>query len=402
MKWVNALFQERITSRELKVIGIVLLVIFCSMFATDIHLASMPSIMQFMHTTKHHMQQSISIFLLGVGISVLFYGPLSDKYGRKPIVSFGLIVAAIASFLVIFTKDIYMFLVMRLIQGVGVGVCTGIGRTILADLLKERLAAVASYISIVFSLSPLLAPALGGYIQVYFGWQGNFILLGLLITLAVSLFIRYCPETNEHKNPDAFSMKSLYINYKSLLFHRLFLGGTLVGGLMVGANMVYVMLSPFILQIQYQLSPIIYGWLIGVIGVVSLLSKMIMPIISRRFGADRTIEWGLVLLTTSGVFIVLINYLEMMNIACIIVAVSIAIFGILFVMPLILSKILIPFHKKRGAAGALYSSVQMLIAFTSSAIVAVIGAGGSELLGVSYVVMGCLGLCSYYYLVKAR
>src|SRR3990167_11252174 len=77
-----------ITREEFKTLAIVVVVGICGTLGIDIHLASMPNIMRFMHTDQQHIQQSVSIFLLGMGVSLLFYGPLSDRYGRKPIVIF--------------------------------------------------------------------------------------------------------------------------------------------------------------------------------------------------------------------------------------------------------------------------------------------------------------------------
>ena len=82
-----------LTRKELKVLLPVILIGICGTLGIDIHLASMPFIMDFMHSTKAQMQQSVSLFLLGMGASLLLYGPLSDKYGRKPIVILGLSIA---------------------------------------------------------------------------------------------------------------------------------------------------------------------------------------------------------------------------------------------------------------------------------------------------------------------
>src|ERR1700675_170108 len=90
---------------EFKLLAIMSLVAICGMLGTDIHLASIPHIMTYMHTDKAHMQQSVSIFLFGMGASLLFYGPLSDKYGRRPVVIFGLSLACIASFVAMFTRS---------------------------------------------------------------------------------------------------------------------------------------------------------------------------------------------------------------------------------------------------------------------------------------------------------
>jgi DHA1 family bicyclomycin/chloramphenicol resistance-like MFS transporter len=153
-----------------------------------------------MSTDKTHMQLSISIFLLGIGFSQLFYGQLSDKYGRKPIVIFGLTLAALSNFLVFIYLNINYFLVLRLLQGIWCGVCIGVGRMIASDMVQgERYAIVTSYMSLFVSLSPLCAPAIGGYIQSWFNWQANFIVLGIIIILVLFAYILFCEETRFHE-----------------------------------------------------------------------------------------------------------------------------------------------------------------------------------------------------------
>ena len=130
-----------VTRQEFKILISAVLLAVCAMLGLDIHLASLPHIMVYMHTDQLHMQQSISIFLLGLGASLLVYGPLSDRYGRKPIVIMGMTLAIISSYVTALTHNVHAFLLMRLLQGIGSGVCMGLGRTIIADVLHgDRLA----------------------------------------------------------------------------------------------------------------------------------------------------------------------------------------------------------------------------------------------------------------------
>ena len=115
--------KTRLTNKQIKSFFVLTMMATCGLLGIDMHLASMPTMMHLMSTDKTHMQLSISIFLLGIGGSQLFYGPLSDKYGRKPVVVFGLTLAALSNFLVLFSLDINYFLFLRLLQGLGCGVC---------------------------------------------------------------------------------------------------------------------------------------------------------------------------------------------------------------------------------------------------------------------------------------
>lgn len=392
---------NRITLEEFKILTVTMIVATCGMLGIDIHLASLPNIMTYLHTDKPHMQQSISIFLLGMGSSLLFYGPLSDKYGRKPIVVFGLTFAAIASFLTILSTNIHMFLFFRLLQGIGSGVCMGVGRTILADVLQgERFASIGSYFTMFLSLSPIIAPALGGYVQEWFGWKTNFILLGTILGSVMLLYFFLCPETNKHINSNPFSIREVYQNYKSLLLHPVFVSATLITGLASAANMAYPTISPFVFQIQFHLSPVDYGLITAIAGISAFIGRFITPVSINRLGIKKTLHVGLLLLVMAGVWILFFIFLKLIDVPLIMIAVFIAIFGQSFIFPIVASFALSPFHEKRGAAGALYGSFQMLTAFLSTAIIGLFARGGIIVLGTAYLILGAIGTSIYLRFLK--
>ncbi|MEM9242673.1 MAG: multidrug effflux MFS transporter [Pseudomonadota bacterium] len=391
--------KATLTRQEVKILVITIIVAACSMLGIDIHLASMPHIMRYLHTDKTHMQQSVSIYLLGMGASLFFYGPLSDRYGRKPIVIFGLSLAALASYGTMFTHTIVMFLFTRLIQGVGSSVCIGVVRTIIVDVLKKRTALYASYFTMFLGLSPLLAPAIGGYIQHGFDWQANFFVLGSVIALALFVYTVFCPETNHYKNPDACKIKTIYQNYTFLLCHKVFIGCTLLAGIVMAANMAYATTSSFILQTQFNLTPIIYGWTTSIVGIGTIIGKFITPTIIHRFGQPKTVITGLVLLLIAGLWLVLFILFRSINVPLIMIAVIATLLAQAFVGPTIGSAALTPFHDKRGAAGAFYGGFQLLVTFLGSAIIGSFAHDGIWVLAIAYTVLGLLGLIIYRYAV---
>src|SRR3990167_4118955 len=391
--------EFKVTAQEFKTLSIIVVVATCGMLGIDIHLASMPHIMTFMHTNQQRMQQSVSIFLLGMGASLLFYGPLSDRYGRKPIVIFGLLFAAIASFASVFTTHINAFLLTRLLQGIGSGVCMGLGRTILADILQgDRFAVIGSYFSMFITLSPMFAPALGGYIQQRFDWQANFITLGSILTAALLLYTFFCPETNKHKNPMACTPTVIFHNYKTLLSHATFVGCTLMTGIAVSAAMVYSTLSPFIFQIQFHLSPVVYGWLTAIAGLGGFVGKFINTKSIQKIGSQKTLFVGFIFLLGSGVWLLFFILLKHINLSLIMIPVFFTIFAQAFITPNSASKALSPFHDKRGAAGALYGSFQMLAAFFVTGFVGLLVQDGVTLLALSYIILGIFGILIYYFM----
>lgn len=391
---------SEITSKEIKLLIIVGFVAMCGGLGIDIHLASMPAIMKALGTNKEHMQQSVSLYILGMGVGQLFYGSLSDKYGRKPILIIGLLFASFMSFPAAFVTNISSLLILRILQGFGAGVCFGLGRTIVADVLEpEVLARIGAYFSLMISISPLFAPTLGGYIQFYLGWQANFIVLGSILLLACALYGFFIPETNNHKNPKAFSLSGLLESGSMLLRHPIFVGAMLCSGIAMGANIVYATLSSFIFQDQYHVSPVVYGWIAAMTATSSVFGKLVAPSILKRVGILNGLLIGILLILTAGLFLLLCIFAGALSIVTIILGVFIAIFGLPFIMSTAMPLALSSFHKNRGLAGAMYGSFQTLIAFVASALVGAVAFYDDVVLAISYVILGLSGVLIYTRLI---
>ena len=390
-----------ISGYELKTLTLTILLVICGSLGLDIHLASMPHIMKYMHTNKQHMQQSVTLFILGVALSILIYGPLSDKVGRKPVILFGMGLACVSSFLTATTSTISTFLILRLLQGVGSGVCWGMGRIVAADVMQgERLAAIGSYFTLFLSLSPMLAPAIGGYMQHWFGWQSNFVLLGGTILVVFLCLLFYLDETNRHKKQDAFKLKPLLLTYLSFFKEKTFVGCTLLTGVAMSANIVYVAMSSFIFQHEFHVTPITFGWLTAIVGLASILGKLISPFFIYQLKRYKSLILGLILLLFSGVLLFMFILYGYNNKYFVIVSASLTMFGIVLIGSITMSMALSPFHDRRGAAGALFGSFQLLISFIASAFATSISHGGSDVLSGSYIVLGLLGFLVYFTLIR--
>lgn len=389
------------SSKEIRSFSILTMMATCGLLGVDMHLTSMPEMMHLMSTDQTHMQSSISIFLLGTGISQLFYGPLSDKYGRKPIVIFGLLVAAISNLLVPVSTNVTYFLILRVFQGLGCGVCIGLGRTIAVDMVQgEKYAIATSYMSLFVSLSPLCAPAIGGYIQKWIDWQSNFIILGLIIILVLLLYVFLCEETNKNKKKNACSPVELYQNYKKIASNKIFAGCVVIAGMGMAITMVYATLSSFIFQRYFNLDPTTYGWIVFITSSGGIIGKIASPILIKKITSINTLTIGVVLLAFSGVLILATSILRHISILELILFTFIAILCAPFLLPFSASKALSPFDENRGVAGALYGCFQMLIAFAMSFIVSSINYNSIYVLGTCYVVMGFIGIAIIAFIKK--
>src|SRR6185437_10243191 len=151
-------------------------------FATDIYLPSLPSMAAEFHVSGAAIQLSIVLFMVSVGISQLFVGSLLDSFGRRKPVLGAVAVFALASILIGAVHSIYMLYAMRVVQGVTVAFIAVGKRAYFMDTYSgEELKSYTSLFSIVWAVAPIVAPFLGGYLQLAFGWSSNFYLMGGLV-----------------------------------------------------------------------------------------------------------------------------------------------------------------------------------------------------------------------------
>ena len=229
-------------------------------------------------------QLLITMMFLGLGLGQLFFGPLSDTFGRKPMVYLGFTVFAVASIVCIFAPSLEWMIVGRILQGIGLSSARTISISIIRDTYSgDYMARVMSFVTAFFILVPVVAPALGKTVLDAFGWEAIFY-VQLFFALLVSVwFWRRQPETlkSEYKIP--FSSHIFIDGLKELLKYRTTIAFTLISGLITGAFLVYLSASQHVFEDQYGLVdefPYIFAGLAISIGLSTLLNGTLV----LRFG----------------------------------------------------------------------------------------------------------------------
>ena len=221
-------------------------------------------------------QLLITMIFLGLGFGQLISGPLSDSYGRKPIIYIGFIVFAFASLICVFSTSLEMMIVGRIIQGIGLSA----PRTISIAMIRDRfsgnyMAKVMSFVVAIFILVPVVAPALGKIMLDLYGWQSIFY-SQLLFGLAVMLWLwKRQPETLKKENKRAFKLSLLISGLKEFIKHKNAVIFTFFSGCITGSFMVYLSASQIIFEQQYNLKdefPFIFAGIALFIGIATFLN----------------------------------------------------------------------------------------------------------------------------------
>jgi len=262
--------------------------------ALDLYLPSIPSMVSALHASASQVQLSIAIYLMGVAVSQFFYGPLSDSFGRKPLLLIGCSIFVVGSILCVSAESVSTLLLGRLIQGMGFGCGASLSRAMLRDVIhdKKTIAKVVSMQSMAWSTVPLIAPVIGGYLEHWFYWRANFIVLLVLGVFAFLFSLIKFKETRLPENRNLFHPVKLLKTYCFLLKRFNLVGYMLIIALQYGAIMTILQIAPFIFQTELGYSAYAYGWLILLLGMGSLIGSFSNKIISQHFELKTIILWA--------------------------------------------------------------------------------------------------------------
>ncbi|CAH6868827.1 Bcr/CflA family efflux transporter [Vibrio chagasii] len=336
-----------------------MMIIATGQVGVSIYLPSLPLIAADLSVTQVDVQLLVTLFLVGFGLSQLFYGPMSDAVGRRPIFLLGQGVYLIGTVVcVVFSDNMTALEVGRLLQGLGAGSASVLGRSVLRDSYDgAQLTKALSYISITASIMPIIAPVFGGWISFHLGWEAVFlfVLLYLLAIFTLGYFVLH--ETLPY-GKSRFQVSQVVKNYGSLITNRQVLSSASYNWVSYMASLVSLSLFPFLMQEQLGLTAAEYGSLMIVPSAGLLIGSVALNVLNRRFSTPQLMSFAILIILASGAWL-LTHELTIFNLVWAFTWLTIA-QGISF--PLSISMLLEPHKKQAGAVSALSGSIQMCLA----------------------------------------
>jgi DHA1 family bicyclomycin/chloramphenicol resistance-like MFS transporter len=263
-----------------------------------------PGLAVLFDTKVETVQLTLSLYLLGLAVSQLLLGPLSDRFGRKPVLLTGLFITAAASVAAIFSTSIGMLILFRSLQALGASAGLVIGRAIIRDLYsRDRAAAMIGLVTTVMVLAPMAAPLIGGILDTHFGWEYTFILVGAFAAIVLAWVFVALPETR----PDHITgggVRFILGESRELLSDRRFVGYVLVCAIGTATFFAFLGGGPHIVVGIMARTSAEYGlWFILTSGGF-MLGNFITSRTSQRYGVDRMIGIGLALLLIGSILTV--------------------------------------------------------------------------------------------------
>ncbi|MBM3566203.1 MAG: multidrug effflux MFS transporter [Alphaproteobacteria bacterium] len=331
--------------------------------STDLYLPSLPSIARYFGGTAAEAQLTLSVFLLGFAGGMLVWGPLSDRFGRRPALLAGLGFYFVATIACAAAQSMEQLIAARFFQAVGA--CAGpvVARAVVRDVFeREEAARVLSYMAMAMGLAPMIGPVIGGMLEAAFGWRSNFVLIALIGAVALAATLGFLPETNKVRDPQAARPSRIAANFARLLSHRVYVGYVLTVALAYSGIFAFISGSSFGLIELFGVSPPAFGWMFaaGVAGYMA--GAFISGRFAARVGLHRMIFLGGVVATLAGAAMTAFALTGSTEPAGIVAPTVVFLFGIGLMMANSQAGAITPFPRIAGAASALLGFVQMTVA----------------------------------------
>lgn len=257
-------------------------------FAIDMYLPALPSIRAALHADTGATQASLMVFFVMMGLAQLAYGPLSDIFGRKPLLYAGLVLFALGSIGCALATDIQTLIAFRVLQGLGASAGMVIGRAVVRDLHTGPDAAqMMSLLMLVFSVSPILAPLAGSLVIAWTDWRGIFwsvLVAALLGLVLLTLFLR---ETRHAHLRAGSTVRGALSAYRELLGDPSFLGMGFICAFGTSSFFAYLASSSFVLIEHYGLTPTQYSFFFSINAIAFIGAAQFNGLLARRFGLRR-------------------------------------------------------------------------------------------------------------------
>ncbi len=329
------------------------------MLATNMYLASFPSLGKELGASPSQVKLTLTVFLLGFAFGQLVIGPLSDKFGRRPLLLAGLILYALTGAMIAFAVNIEWMIGLRIAQAVGA--CTGavLARAVARDLFSgDELTRSLGFVTTLVAAAPGFSPLIGGLIETFFGWRATFLLLavvGIFATLIVWLRV---PETH-HSREAAPSIGQAFASYFTLLGKRDFIVPTLATTCAMAGLFAFFASSPGIFIERYGVPPALFGLIPCVTVFAVFAGGFSAPRFAKKWPGYRPIIFGLAMMTIGSSAMLAITYASDPGMFAVLGTLVFFLFGMGVVNPLSTVFALRPFPEMAGAASALIGFFQM-------------------------------------------
>jgi len=360
------------------VVGILVLASSVSIMSTDMYTPSLPDLAKWFETTPTRVKLTISLNMLAFGLAQLIHGPLSDRYGRKPVLIVSLAFVVVLSFACALAQSIDQLIVARILLGLAAAAEAVIGLAIIKDLYneKEQIKAMA-LLGMVIAITPAAAPILGGYLHVAFGWQSNFYVISAMALVSMIVVTRLLPESTI-PDKDALKLGNLLRGYGRLLKNSDFLTHCAILGVSLGLIFVFVTGAPFVFIDMLEVAPDKFGYYQASIVLTFFLGSTLASRLADRWEAMSLLRLGVALVLIGASLLGIVILSGSTTAYALTGAYMIITFGMGPLFAVAPSRALRSIDGQAGTASAMLSGIEQTMAGLAAVLISVLHDGTSR------------------------
>ena len=344
-------------------------------FSIDMYLPAFPQIEA--EFGEGGVERTMAAYLAGIGIGQLFYGPISDRFGRKPPLYAGLLLYALGALGCALADSMWLLMAARVLQAIGGCAAMVIGRAIVRDRCEPHEAARAfSTLMFIVSIGPILAPSLGGWVITSFDWRAVFIFqfaAGMVLLVAMHLLLT---ESRPSQPGARLQLSTALRDYWRLLRHRTLVGYSLVMAFGMSALFCYVTGAPKVMMPLYALTPQQFGWMIGLNGLAFMTASRLNVLLLHRRTPEELVRSSVWWPPCVGVVSMAVALWQAQPPLLLTIALQLTFFvSVARIGPNVSALAMAPHGQNAGAASALMGALQSVVPMLAGIAIAAFGDG---------------------------
>ncbi|MCK6265816.1 Bcr/CflA family multidrug efflux MFS transporter [Vibrio sp. ZSDE26] len=270
--------------------------------AIDMYLPAMPSIANDLGVTAGEVQFTLTAYTAGFAIGQLFHGPFADSFGRRPVLLIGVLFFAIAAVISATTTGIDALTYVRCAQGFAGAAAAVVIQAVVRDMFdREDFARAMSFVTLVMTVAPLLAPMIGGYLAIWFGWRSIFWVLAGFAVIVICLVMWKIPETLPEEKRHPLRLGTTLRNYMGLFKNLTAMGLIFAGAFSFSGMFAFLTAGAFVYIDIYGVRPDQFGYLFGLNIVAMIIMTAINGRLVKRLGSHTMMRIGLLIQLVAGI-----------------------------------------------------------------------------------------------------